>query len=120
MASITKGAGAMKRTKRTTILRVALGLAVAAAIIPAGGQAKPTPGPTPWQSVVIPYLSQGHGVTSTELGYGVASSPDDRAISKATSQRVVIPYLSQGYGVTSSQLGFVAKAGPDDRTFSKA
>jgi hypothetical protein len=124
MASIAKGVPVMKRTKRMNIRRLVVGLTFAALAIPTVGQAKPTPGSGPIlnqdQHVVIPYLSQGHGVTAAELGVGIGSSPDDRAVSRATSEPVVIPSLSRGYGVTSTDLGYSAKSGPDDRPFSRA
>jgi hypothetical protein len=85
----------MKRTKRINIRRIALGLTVAALVVPAGAQAKPQPGPTYYVA-----QSQGSG-----------SSPDDRTFSKATSVGIVTPHLGQGRGLTSS---------PDDRSFSKA
>jgi hypothetical protein len=91
MASITEGAGIMKRTKRMNIRRLALGVAFAALIVPAGAQAKPTPGSGP--------------ILNDDP---VATSPDDRAVSRATAP--VVNYRSWGPGYTA----------PDDRTFSKA
>ena len=67
----------MKRTKRFTIRRIALSLAVAAVVAPSA-QAKPTPAKQQQPSrVEIPYLS--HGVLTPPVGV------DDRSFSKATS-----------------------------------
>ena len=80
----------MKRTKRINIRRIAVGVAFAALIVPAGAQAKPTPGSGP--------------ILNSD---SVATSPDDRAVSRATN---VNPYRSWGPRYTA----------PDDRAFSKA
>jgi hypothetical protein len=110
----------MRRTKRLTIMRVALALTVTA-IFPVAAQAKPMPSDSnSSDSSQIPYLSQGQGVDSSEFGQ-VGVSPDDRNFSRAlTGQHVVIPYMSQGHGVTSSELGFAGSNGSDDRAFSRA
>lgn len=90
----------MKRIRRFTLRRVALGLAVLAVAAPAA-QAKPTPSDQFYGE--IPYLSQGH----------INSAVDDRPYSKATSVgQVEIPYLS--HGVLTPQ------AGVDDRAVSRA
>lgn len=64
----------MKRTRRFFIRRIALGLAVALALVPAA-QAKPTP--SRYGEPNIPYLS--HGILTPSV------TPDDRSFSKATS-----------------------------------
>lgn len=89
----------MKRTKRFTIRRLALGLAVAA-VVPATAQARPMDvsgqdlrvvhaqavADVQQQSTVeIPYLSQGVGVTAADLGVGSSRHPDDRAFSRQSS-----------------------------------
>jgi hypothetical protein len=90
----------MKRTKRFTLRRVALGLAVVAVLAPTA-QAKPTPSEQFYGE--IPYLSQGH----------LTGAVDDRPYSKATSVgQVEIPYLS--HGVLTPQ------SGVDDRAVSRA
>jgi hypothetical protein len=118
----------MRRKKRLSILRIAVALAVAAAIVPVAAMAKPHAGPTyevestyqlgPGE---IPYLSQGHGVDTTQLGRGLGA--DDRALprtSVVTEPSVVIPYMSQGKGVTSAELGFVVGNAADDRPFARS
>jgi hypothetical protein len=90
----------MKRIRRFTIRRLALGLAVVAVLAPAA-QAKPTPSDQFYGE--IPYLSQGH----------LTGAVDDRPYSKATSVgQVEIPYLS--HGVLTPQ------GGVDDRAVSRA
>ena len=72
----------MKRSKRTTIKRIALGIAVAA-VIPATAQARPLD----------------------------VSGTDARAIHQAsTQQSVEIPYLSHGIGVNATTLQLAAPA----------
>jgi len=137
----------MKRTKRFTIRRIALGLAVAA-FVPASAQAA---------TAEIPYLSQGVGVSAQDLGVASSKHPDDRAFSRQSrpddfwnydaqtgakiansspgvkadelaqvwgaSQEqpsVEIPYLSQGVGVSPVELGIAGSPHSDDRTFSRA
>jgi hypothetical protein len=108
----------MKRTKRFTLRRVALGLAVLTVMAPVA-QAKPLPNNTE-----IPYLSHGTlappsvGVDdravsrATSVGQ-VQVGVDDRAIARATSVgQVQIPYLSHGT--------LTAGGAVDDRSFSKA
>lgn len=77
----------MKRTKRFTLRRVALGLAVAAVFAPAA-QAEPS-GSYERQSssVEIPYLSGGVGVSHMDF------DPASRASGKKSDE---IPYLSHG------------------------
>jgi hypothetical protein len=119
----------MKRIRRTSIRRVALGLATAALVVPAAAQARPldVSGNDVRQihsasisqsnsgAVEIPYLSHGVGFSAADLGAGV--SPDDRAFSRQTQTRVEIPYLSHGVGFSVEDLGL--NVSPDDRAFSK-
>jgi hypothetical protein len=96
----------MKRSKRFTLRRIALGLAVVAVLVPAA-QAKPTAAKQRQSTVEIPYLS--HGILKAPVG------SDDRTYSRASSDGVAaveIPYLSHGT--------LQAPAGSDDRAFSKA
>jgi hypothetical protein len=127
----------MKRTKRFTLRRVALGLAVAAVLVPTA-QAKPTPGkqqPRP----EIPYLSHGvltppvdfwnydqktgeklyntsPGVAPDKLAelYGASSttmSPDDRPLSRATSVTSgSVAASDDGYGVGTGTIGVAGLA----------
>jgi len=116
----------MKRSKRTTIRRVALGLAVAS-VIPATAQARPldvsgTDARTihqasTQQAMEIPYLSHGVGVKASD--FEPALSPDDRAYSRQSESttRMEIPYLSHGVGVSPSDFG--QPLGVDDRAFSR-
>jgi hypothetical protein len=109
----------MKRTKRFTLRRIALGLAVLTVMAPVA-QAKPTPS----NPSEIPYLSHGTlaapsvGVDdravsrATSVGQ-VHVGVDDRAVARATSVgQVQIPYLSHGT--------LTANGAVDDRAFSKA
>ena len=81
----------MKRSKRFTIRRVALGLAVAAIVAPAA-QAEPMGSyERQVQSSEIPYLSQGVGVANVDFS---------RAEQAGVRPVVEIPYLSQGVGVS--------------------
>jgi hypothetical protein len=83
----------MKRTKRFTIRRVALGLAVAAIVAPAA-QAEPMGSyERQTQSTEIPYLSHGVGVSNVDF------TRADQA-SAQSAPAVEIPYLSQGVGVS--------------------
>jgi hypothetical protein len=96
----------MKRSKRFTLRRIALGLAVVAVLAPVA-QAKPTSAKQQQPTVEIPYLS--HGILKAPVG------SDDRAFSRASSDGVAaveIPYLSHGT--------LQAPAASDDRAFSKA
>ena len=76
----------MKRTKRFTLRRVALGLAVAAVFAPAA-QAEPIGSYERQSSVEIPYLSQGVGVSHADFD---SASPLSGKVSNE------IPYLSHG------------------------
>jgi hypothetical protein len=81
----------MKRTKRFTIRRVALGLAVAAIVAPAA-QAEPMGSyERQSQSAEIPYLSHGVGVSNVDF---------TQAGRVSAQPAVEIPYLSHGVGVS--------------------
>lgn len=114
----------MRRRKRNTILRIALGLAVAA-IVPATALAKPVPvnqdvenhGQYQLGPGEIPYVSQDRQAMELGLSEGkikalglldegtVVKGSDDRAFSRATPH---------GVEVAS------AATSPDDRSFSRA
>jgi|SRR5215212_2476876 hypothetical protein len=92
----------MKRTKRFTIRRLALGFAVAAVIAPAA-QAEPMGSYERQQSSVeIPYLSQGVGVSHMDF------DPASKATGTLSNE---IPYLSNGGGEVA--------IAPDDLVLSK-
>jgi hypothetical protein len=100
---LLEGVAAMKRTKRFTIRRIVLGLAVAAVLAPAA-QAEPIGSyeRDSQSTVEIPYLSGGVGVSHMDF---------DQA-SKATGKLSdEIPYLSNGVGETS--------IAPDDMGLAK-
>src|SRR5215216_5840819 len=100
---LLEGVTAMKRTKRFTIRRVALGLAVAAIVAPAA-QAEPIGSyERQSQSVEIPYLSQGVGVSHMDF---------DRASQASGKVSGEIAYLSQG---ATSKVSIA----PDDMGLSK-
>jgi hypothetical protein len=123
----------MKRTKRFTLRRVALGLAVAAVLAPAA-QAKPT---SSQPSVEIPYLSQGVGVThmdfdqtsqasgtvSSEIAYlshgNVSSPPDFWNYDPKTGAKVA----NTSPGLSADQLaqlyGGDAAIAPDDLAMTR-
>jgi hypothetical protein len=92
----------MKRTKRFTLRRVALGLAVAAVLAPAA-QAEPIGSyeRQSQQSVEIPYLSGGVGVSHMDF------DPASPASGKVSDE---IAYLSHGS---------VAAIAPDDIALSR-
>jgi hypothetical protein len=120
----------MKRTKRTTIRRIALGLAVAA-VIPATAQARPQDlsgsdaraihqaSLQQSSGVEIPYLSHGVGVSAGD--FEPVLGPDDRSFSRSSESTatgaVEIPYLSHGVGVSPSDFG--QPLGVDDRALSR-
>jgi hypothetical protein len=91
----------MKRIKRFTLRRVALGLAVAAVIAPAA-QAEPMGSYERQSQVEIPYLS--HGVGVSHMDFDQAS----QASGKVSDE---IAYLSHGAGNVA--------IGPDDMALSK-
>jgi hypothetical protein len=120
----------MNRSKRTMIRRIALGLAVAAAVIPATAQARVLDlsasdaraiheASLQQQSVEIPYLSHGVGVDARQ--FEPALGPDDRSFSRkaesTATRRMEIPYLSHGVGVSPSDFG--QPLGVDDRPLSR-
>lgn len=95
----------MKRTKRFTIRRIALGLAVAAVVAPAA-QAEPI-GSYERQSqsgVEIPYLSHGAGVSHMDF---------DQASLASGKRSSEIPYLRHGAGLSERAVG------PDDVGMSR-
>jgi hypothetical protein len=94
----------MKRTKRFTLRRVALGLAAAAVLVPAA-QAKPTPG-----KPEIPYLS--HGVLKPPVDFWNYDPKTGEKLQN-TSPGIAPEDLGQLFGVSSA-------SGPDDRSFSRA
>ena len=117
----------MRRRKRNTILRIALGLAIAA-IVPATALAKPVPvnqdveshGQYQLGPGEIPYLSQDT-VQDQVMGLGVSEGQykalglsDDGVVGKSSDDRAVSRATPHGVEVAS-----VAKS-PDDRSFSKA
>jgi hypothetical protein len=79
----------MRRKKRFTIIQIAFAL-TAVAILPVTAQAKPYPGGTQDRLGT----SQAPYVTSTEVGVGVGTSPDDRAYSRAPSLETTTPVVS--------------------------
>jgi hypothetical protein len=92
----------MKRTKRFTLRRIALALAVAAILAPAA-QAEPIGSYERQQtSVEIPYLSQGVGVSHMDF------DPASQATGKLSDE---IAYLSNG--------GSDVAIAPDDMVLSK-
>lgn len=93
----------MKRTKRFTVRRLALALAVAAVVAPAA-QAEPIGSyeRQSQQSVEIPYLSQGVGVSHMDF---------DQASPRSGKVSGEIPYLSNG--------GSNVAIAPDDMVLSK-
>ena len=103
----------MKRSKRFTIRRIALGLAVAA-VVPATAQARPMEVSgndlrTIHDAAVSDALYPG------ELPKVVVANSNDATV--ASSGPDEIPYLSHGVGVTEKSLGLTV--GPDDRSFSR-
>lgn len=94
----------MQRSKRFTLRRVALGLAVAAILVPAA-QAKPTASTQRQQPTIeIPYLSGGVGVS--HMDFDPWSGPTGR-------QSDEIPYLSHGVGLSGRAIA------ADDLTVSR-
>jgi hypothetical protein len=123
----TGGEEVMRRRKRFTIFRIALGLAVAA-IVPATALAGPVPAN---QDVVdhgqyqlgpgeVPYYSQGTvqdqvmGLGVSEGQYNALGLSDDGVVGKSSDDRAVSRATPHGVEVAS-----VPKS-PDDRSFSKA
>jgi len=136
----------MKRTKRLNIRRLALGVAAAALVVPAGAQAKPTPGPIPYQSdqelttnqdqAYLNAVSRGNvyiplqGKTSAaDSAYAAAVSRGDvyiplqgKPVSQATSKPFVGLGYHRGWGpiIAYTDEGYPATLSPDDRDVSKA
>jgi hypothetical protein len=120
------GEEVMRRRKRNTILRIAVGLAIAA-IVPATALAKPVPvnqdvedhGQYQLGPGEIPYVSQDRQAMELGLSEGkmkalgllddgtVGASSDDRAFSRATPTPHGVEFAS-------------AATSPDDRSFSRA
>jgi hypothetical protein len=102
----------MRRKKRFTIIQIAFAL-TAVAILPVTAQAKPYPGGTQDRLGT----SQAPYVTSTELGVGVATSPDDRAYSRAPILETTTPIVSDttieidAYAVTGFGLALLLVIG---------
>jgi hypothetical protein len=99
----------MKRNKRRTVRRIALGLAVAA-VIPATAQARP-------MDVAGDQLRAAHSAAASDRMY--PGELPSAVPAKATEPRVEIPYLSQGVGFSAADTGVVSRS-VDDRPFSKA
>jgi len=98
---LLEGVTAMKRTKRFTIRRVTLALAVAAIVAPAA-QAEPMGSyERQSQSTEIPYLSHGVGVANVDFS---------RADQASVRPAVEIPYLSQGVGVSHMDFDRASRA----------
>ena len=132
----------MKHTKRLNIRRIALGVAFAALVVPAGAQAKPIPGPSDQQLQILQdpaYLNavtRGNvyiplqGKTSVaDSAYATAVSRGDvyiplqgNPVSQATSKPVVRTDYQRGWGpvIPYTDDGYPASLSPDDRAVSKA
>ena len=117
----------MRRKKRVAILQIALATGLVATFTATAAQAKPLPHApddqshaqgmpvyvtgsqspddrgfartTSEQQLVVPYLSQGQGVTSAELGYAVSKSPDDRPYPRPTGPEIVSTTSDGGTGI---------------------
>jgi hypothetical protein len=131
MASIVKGAPVMKRMKRLTIRRLALGFAFAALAIPAVGQAKPVPGDGPilngdqqsQDSAYLQAMSRGNVYIPLQGDTSMADSSYLKAVSRGNvyiplQGDTVNPYRS--WGPVISDGGSASTVSPDDRAFSKA
>ena len=127
----------MKRTKRFTLRRIAVGLAVAA-IAPAAAQARPMDmdgsdfrllhaqamaKAQTKQTVEIPYLSHGVGVTAAQIGIGTSKSPDDRAFSKQSpvdfwnyDSKTGEKIADSSPGVASDELAQVWSGSPTEKS----
>jgi hypothetical protein len=98
----------MKRSKRISIRRIALGLAVAA-VVPATAQARPM---------------EMSGSDARSIHQAAASSSDKlypgeipSVVPVTQARRMEIPYLSHGVGVSAKDIGL--PIGADDRSFSR-
>ncbi len=102
----------MKRTKRFTLRRIALALAVAAVVAPSGAQAKPTPAKQqPPSTVEIPYLS--HGVLTPPVDFWNYDAKTGEKVQN-TSPGVAPDELAQLFSGSEGSISV------DDRLFSKA
>jgi hypothetical protein len=115
----------MKRTKRLSIRRIALGVAFAALVVPATALAKPMPGSGPilngdqqlgttQDSAYLQAVSRGNVYIPLQGDTSVADSAYARAVSRGN---VYIPL--QGSGITSSEVT-AGSLGSDDRAVSRA
>jgi hypothetical protein len=93
----------MRRRKRYTILRIALGLAVSG-IVPVTAQAKLTP--------------YNHDLQANPQAKATSHKHDLQAHGQYQLGPGEIPYLSQ-VGVPSAKRGFAVVKSPDDRSFSR-
>jgi len=108
----------MKRSKRFTLRRVALGLAVAA-VVPATAQARPMEvSGNDLRAIHDVAVSDalGHGVGVTEKSLGLIASPDDRSFSRQSSSQPVVATsdgsgLDYGTGSLGGLLLILAAAG---------
>jgi len=81
----------MKRTKRFTVRRIALGVAIVAILAPVA-QAKPTPAKKEQRSVAVTAVKLGPGEipyvtrTTVKLGAGEIPYVDDGAVTPSTRQ----------------------------------
>jgi len=114
----------MRRRKRNTILRIAVGLAIAA-IVPATALAKPVPvnqdvedhGQYQLGPGEIPYVSQDRQAMELGLSEGKIKALgllDDGTVGKSSDDRSVSRATPHGVQVAS------AATSPDDRSFSRA
>jgi hypothetical protein len=115
----------MKRMKRLSIRRIALGVAFAALVVPATALAKPMPGSGPilngdqqvgtsQDSAYLQAVSRGNVYIPLQGDTSVADSAYATAVSRGN---VYIPL--QGSGITSSKVTAGA-LGSDDRAVSRA
>jgi hypothetical protein len=119
----------MRRKKRVAVLRIALATGLVAMFTATAAQAKPLPSDqrhrqampvyvigsqtpddrgfarsTSEQQRVVPYLSQGQGVTSAELGSAVSMSPDDRPYPRPMDPEIVSATSDGGTGIDANLL----------------
>lgn len=127
----------MRRRKRNTILRIALGLAIAA-IVPTTALAKPVPanqdvrdyGQYQFGQGEIPYLSQDTvqdqvmelGLSEGKiLALGIrGQSSDDRAVTRVTPVVGAVPTWAKQIEAPYLRVADVGSLSSDDRSFSKA
>jgi hypothetical protein len=117
----------MRRKKRVAVLQIALATGLVAMFTATAAQAKPLPSDqrhgqgtpvyvtqtpddrgfarsTSEQQRVVPYLSQGQGVTSAELGSAVSMSPDDRPYPRPMDPEIVSATSDGGTGIDANLL----------------